>query len=139
MTKASNNYSQSPQYLPTQSGVETNQQRIATSPQQHSSDRAATKTDDHYYRHRYSDLYGSKPDDVQRWTATVTLGKASYRGGSQTGAITTGTATYMGREPDDESYHHRHSGLEGREAMQKSARPGSPTCATATMKDDDQW
>ena len=107
------------------------------SPQQHSGVRVATKTDVHDYLHRHSDPFGSESEDVQRGIATVTPGTASYRGGSRTGPITTGTATY-GREPGNESCHHRQSSLEGREPMQKSARPDGPTGATAMMKDDDQ-
>ena len=59
--------------------------------------RAASKTDEQDNLHRYSNPYGRESADVQRGIATVTPGTAPYREGSQTRAITTGIATYMGR------------------------------------------
>ena len=85
---------------------------------------------EHDYCHRHSDPYGRESEDVQRGIATVTPGTAFYRGGSWTRAITTGTATYMGGSQAMRC-HHRHSGLEGREPKQKSARPDSRTGSTA--------
>ena len=48
-----------------------------------SGDRAASKTEEQDNLHRHSDPYGRESADVQRWSATVTPGTASYRGGSQ--------------------------------------------------------
>ena len=132
MTRASPSSQRHPKHISTWSGDETDQLRDTKSPQQHTGVRVALKMDEHNYLHRHSDPYESESDDVQRGIVTVVPGTASYRGGSRTRAITAGKATYMGGSQAMRAVT-IDSGLEGRELMQKSARPDSPTGETVTM------
>ena len=83
--------SKSPTPLPTQSDVGTDQLRVDEHPQQHSGDRETTTTSNPNYHHRDSTLYESEKDQKLSPQAQCPIW-----GGA-----------------DDESCHHRRSGLEG--------------------------